>query len=41
MRQMHHKNILAMEGIYETENSIYIVTDLLSGGDLQKRVEEV
>ncbi len=39
MRQMHHKNVLSMEGIYETENSIYIVTDLMSGGDLQKRMD--
>lgn len=38
---MKHKNVLSMEGIYETENSLYIVTDLLTGGDLQQRIIKV
>lgn len=35
-----HKNLLRLEGVYESNNSIYIVLDLLSGGQLFHRIQE-
>ena len=32
---MSHKNIIKFEGLYETDNLIYLVTEYLSGGTLE------
>lgn len=32
MRQLNHSNIMKLYGVFETENSLYIVLDLLEGG---------
>jgi serine/threonine protein kinase len=34
LRSLSHPNIIKFEGIYETENMIYVLTELLSGGTL-------
>ena len=39
MRCVNHKNILKLYEIYETEHSIYLVVDLLSGGELITKVQ--
>lgn len=32
MRKMNHPNILKLHEVFETENSLYMVLDLLEGG---------
>lgn len=32
MRALHHKNIIRLHEVFETENSLYMVLDLLEGG---------
>jgi len=39
MRCLNHKNILNLYEIYETEHSIYLVVDLLSGGELISKIK--
>lgn len=34
LRTLDHRNIIRFEGIYETENMIYVLTEYLSGGTL-------
>lgn len=34
LKTLNHPNIIRFEGIYETENLIYLVTEYLSGGTL-------
>ena len=38
MRKYNHPNLLKIYEVYETENSIYIVLDLLEGGELFARL---
>jgi serine/threonine protein kinase len=35
-----HKNLLKMEGVFESDNSIYVVLELLAGGQLYHRIQE-
>lgn len=35
---MKHHNILRMHAVYETNNAIYLITDLLEGGTLLERI---
>lgn len=35
---MEHPNILRIHAVYETQNAIYIITDLLEGGNLLERI---
>ena len=39
MRCLNHKNILKLYEVYETEHSIYLVVDLVSGGELISRIQ--
>lgn len=32
MRMMNHPNIITLYEVFETENSIYMILDLLEGG---------
>lgn len=34
LRQLKHKNIMSLEELHESRNSIYMVTELLQGGEL-------
>lgn len=34
LKTLSHPNIIRFEGIYETDNLIYLVTEYLSGGTL-------
>lgn len=38
MRKFNHKNIIKLEGVYETEHSIYLVLELLEGGLLSEKI---
>ena len=39
MRVLNHKNILKLYEVFETEHSIYLVVDLLCGGELVSRIQ--
>ena len=34
MRRLSHCNIMRLEGVYETENSIYVILEYLEGSQL-------
>jgi serine/threonine protein kinase len=34
LKSLNHPNIIRFEGIYETDNLLYLVTEFLSGGTL-------
>ena len=34
MRRLNHRNIMKLEGVYETENSIYVILEYLEGSQL-------
>lgn len=40
MKKLDHQNILKIYEVYETIHSIYLVIDLLEGGELLKKVKE-
>ena len=43
MRQLSldsHPNVLKLEAVYESENSIYIVLELLTGSQLFHRIQQ-
>lgn len=35
-----HQNVLELEGVFESDNSIYVVLELLAGGQLFHRIKE-
>ena len=35
-----HNNLLRLEGVYESDNSIYVVLDLLTGGQLFHKIQQ-
>ena len=37
LRRLHHDNLLQLYGIYESANSVYIVTEFLKGKTLKER----
>ncbi|CAD8127845.1 unnamed protein product [Paramecium sonneborni] len=39
MRRLNQENILRLYEVYETQNSIYFILDLLEGGELLKRAQ--
>lgn len=34
MKELDHKNLITLHEVYEGQNNIYLVLDLLKGGDL-------
>jgi len=38
MRKFNHVNLLKLFEVYETDNSIYMVLELLKGGNLLEKV---
>jgi calcium-dependent protein kinase len=38
LRAMEHDNILRIHSVYETPSAIYLITDLLEGGNLLERI---
>ena len=34
MRRLSHRNIMRLEGVYETDNSIYVILEYLEGAQL-------
>jgi serine/threonine protein kinase len=36
-----HLNIIALEGVYESDNSIYVVLELLTGKTLYQAMEDI
>lgn len=39
MRKLHHKNLMKLYGVYESENSIYVCLELLEGGQLYDKIK--
>lgn len=40
MRKLNHPHIIKLYEIYETLNSIYLVMDIVKGGELMKKIKE-
>lgn len=40
MRLMNHKHIIKLREVYEDNNKVYIVIDLLNGGELISHIEK-
>jgi len=40
MRKINHKNVIKLFEVYETTNSIYLVIELIKGGELMKKIKE-
>ncbi len=40
MRQLHHPNLMGLNEVYESDNSIYLVVELLEGGQLYDPIKE-
>lgn len=38
MRKINHTHCLKLYEVYETDNSLYFVIELISGGELLKRI---
>jgi serine/threonine protein kinase len=38
LKLVDHPNIIRMEGLYESKNYIYIVMEILKGGELFERI---
>ncbi|KAG1436058.1 hypothetical protein G6F56_013722 [Rhizopus delemar] len=38
--KVRHQNIVSLHDIYESEDAVYIVTDLCTGGELFQRIVE-
>jgi serine/threonine protein kinase len=38
LKLVNHPNIIRMEGLYESKNYIYIVMEMLKGGELFERI---
>jgi serine/threonine protein kinase len=34
MRRLNHRNVMKLEGVYETDNSIYVILEYLEGTPL-------
>ena len=41
MREIDHPNLLKLYEVFETENSIYMIMNLLEGGQLLQKVKKV
>ncbi|KAL4468378.1 hypothetical protein ABPG72_012272 [Tetrahymena utriculariae] len=39
MRALNHKNIIRLHEVFETENSLYMILDLLEGGQLYDKIK--
>lgn len=38
LKLVNHPNIIKLEGLYESKNYIYIVMEMLKGGELFERI---
>lgn len=38
MRKLNHKHVIRLYEMYESDNSIYLVLELIKGGELIKRI---
>lgn len=36
MRRLNHPNVMHLEGVYETDNSIYVILEYLQGQQLNE-----
>ncbi len=41
MRKFNHPNIIKLEGVFETDNSIYVILEMLEGRQLYDRLKNV
>ena len=40
MRLLHHVNIITLHEVYETDNSYYMIMEMLEGGSLRDRINK-
>ncbi len=40
MRELDHPSILKLEEVYETQENVYLVMELIKGGELIKRIKD-
>lgn len=40
MRSLDHNNLMKLEGVYETDNSVYFVVEYLRGGLLYDKIKK-
>ena len=41
MRKFNHPNIIKLEGVFETDKSIYVILEMLEGRQLYDRLKNV
>ena len=41
MRKLNHPNIIKLYEIYETTHSIYLIIELIKGGELMKKIKAI
>lgn len=41
MRQLNHKNTMKLYEVFESENSLYFVFELIEGGSLHEKIKVV
>ena len=39
MRALNHKNTMKLFEVFESENSLYIIFELLEGGQLEEKIK--
>lgn len=39
MRKLNHPNIMKLYAVHETENSIYLIFEILEGGQLFNKIQ--
>lgn len=39
MRVVNHKNLITLHEVYETKNSLYVILELLEGGNLYEEMK--
>ena len=40
MRELDHPNLIKLYEVFETQNSIYLILDLLEGGQLLNKIKK-
>jgi calcium-dependent protein kinase len=41
LRSLNHSNILRLESVFESDNSIYVVLEVLEGDQLFQKIQKV
>jgi serine/threonine protein kinase len=41
MRKLNHRNLIHLENVYESDNSVYVVIEMLQGGEFCQYLQKV